>query len=196
MCLLFFSSRRRHTRWPRDWSSDVCSSDLARTGRGRRAGEGSGPAVPRNERIDALGRAADALETVAPEADVQATREVLDRIDRRRPLSAEHTVIGLFGATGSGKSSLLNALVGAEISRVAVRRPTTSQPVAAVLGAAGSEPLLDWLEVTERHQLDGAGSALEHAAAPQRGSGRGRRRRGPASGRPPGMVLLDLPDLG
>src|SRR5439155_9126292 len=24
-----FSSRRRHTRWPRDWSSDVCSSDLA-----------------------------------------------------------------------------------------------------------------------------------------------------------------------
>src|SRR5690625_8009162 len=26
----FFSSRRRHTRWPRDWSSDVCSSDLSR----------------------------------------------------------------------------------------------------------------------------------------------------------------------
>src|SRR5439155_17306618 len=28
----FFSSRRRHTRWPRDWSSDVCSSDLLATG--------------------------------------------------------------------------------------------------------------------------------------------------------------------
>src|SRR5690625_7145565 len=27
-CCFFFSSRRRHTRWPRDWSSDVCSSDL------------------------------------------------------------------------------------------------------------------------------------------------------------------------
>src|SRR5439155_5951578 len=27
----FFSSRRRHTRWPRDWSSDVCSSDLSST---------------------------------------------------------------------------------------------------------------------------------------------------------------------
>src|SRR5437660_6604547 len=26
--VFFFSSRRRHTRWPRDWSSDVCSSDL------------------------------------------------------------------------------------------------------------------------------------------------------------------------
>src|SRR5437870_13238502 len=28
MFVFFFSSRRRHTRWPRDWSSDVCSSDL------------------------------------------------------------------------------------------------------------------------------------------------------------------------
>src|SRR5207249_5888396 len=42
--LFFFSSRRRHTRSKRDWSSDVCSSDLipersrkaphCRTGRG------------------------------------------------------------------------------------------------------------------------------------------------------------------
>src|SRR5690606_39856480 len=32
-----FSSRRRHTRFSRDWSSDVCSSDL-RTGRPRQAG--------------------------------------------------------------------------------------------------------------------------------------------------------------
>src|SRR5690606_39327080 len=28
--LFFFSSRRRHTRFSRDWSSDVCSSDLER----------------------------------------------------------------------------------------------------------------------------------------------------------------------
>src|SRR3989442_644711 len=34
----FFSSRRRHTRCGRDWSSDVCSSDLA-PGRGRRSYE-------------------------------------------------------------------------------------------------------------------------------------------------------------
>src|SRR5690606_40893762 len=26
--IFFFSSRRRHTRFSRDWSSDVCSSDL------------------------------------------------------------------------------------------------------------------------------------------------------------------------
>src|SRR5690606_39727705 len=29
-CLCFFSSRRRHTRFSRDWSSDVCSSDLGK----------------------------------------------------------------------------------------------------------------------------------------------------------------------
>src|SRR5256886_10162187 len=29
-CLFFFSSRRRHTRFDCDWSSDVCSSDLLR----------------------------------------------------------------------------------------------------------------------------------------------------------------------
>src|SRR5690348_18500486 len=28
MSFFFFSSRRRHTRWTGDWSSDVCSSDL------------------------------------------------------------------------------------------------------------------------------------------------------------------------
>src|SRR5437870_11939756 len=33
----FFSSRRRHTRWPRDWSSDVCSSDLSFQKAGQRA---------------------------------------------------------------------------------------------------------------------------------------------------------------
>src|SRR2546429_7541051 len=29
LCSSFFSSRRRHTRCSRDWSSDVCSSDLS-----------------------------------------------------------------------------------------------------------------------------------------------------------------------
>src|SRR6266511_2936006 len=34
----FFSSRRRHTRFSRDWSSDVCSSDLSRSARARAPG--------------------------------------------------------------------------------------------------------------------------------------------------------------
>src|SRR5688500_3464900 len=40
MCFFFFSSRRRHTRLQGDWSSDVCSSDLA---------DGSGTNVVRYE---------------------------------------------------------------------------------------------------------------------------------------------------
>src|SRR2546430_2978994 len=32
-CFFFFSSRRRHTRFDCDWSSDVCSSDLSEDGR-------------------------------------------------------------------------------------------------------------------------------------------------------------------
>src|SRR5690606_20067854 len=41
----FFSSRRRHTRFSRDWSSDVCSSDLARPHR-----EAGGSGLPARER--------------------------------------------------------------------------------------------------------------------------------------------------
>src|SRR5882724_8186803 len=43
----FFSSRRRHTRCLSDWSSDVCSSDLARGGR-----HGRGPARRRRQARD------------------------------------------------------------------------------------------------------------------------------------------------
>src|SRR6266487_5004651 len=38
MCCFFFSSRRRHTRWTGDWSSDVCSSDLEYEGLLARSG--------------------------------------------------------------------------------------------------------------------------------------------------------------
>src|SRR3712207_7078652 len=39
-CFFFFSSRRRHTRYWRDWSSDVCSSDLRPSGRVGAVAEG------------------------------------------------------------------------------------------------------------------------------------------------------------
>ena len=48
--MFFFSSRRRHTRLRRDWSSDVCSSDLEVKGGGYRSlvniGENGGQEVP------------------------------------------------------------------------------------------------------------------------------------------------------
>src|SRR5215217_2213245 len=57
-CFFFFSSRRRHTRYWRDWSSDVCSSDLTI----RRAqiveGDGAEPGIGniRRDRGGAVGR--------------------------------------------------------------------------------------------------------------------------------------------
>src|SRR5207253_8176527 len=66
MCFFFFSSRRRHTRWPRDWSSDVCSSDLDRRRPlevflERRRVPAAGEAAPRGEPIafDRAGREDD-----------------------------------------------------------------------------------------------------------------------------------------
>src|SRR3989442_7072999 len=47
MLFFFFSSRRRHTRCGRDWSSDVCSSDLALPCREARALAGRVSARPR-----------------------------------------------------------------------------------------------------------------------------------------------------
>src|SRR5215471_6322937 len=42
----FFSSRRRHTRSLRDWSSDVCSSDLQERQKIGWLGSGSGHRIP------------------------------------------------------------------------------------------------------------------------------------------------------
>src|SRR5690606_40424172 len=64
----FFSSRRRHTRFSRDWSSDVCSSDLL--GRMVRAHRENGGAV----RIE--------IDDLADPAVVQH-RGVEHRVDRR-----------------------------------------------------------------------------------------------------------------
>ena len=82
---------------------------------------------------------------------VDRARTVLDRTTERLRLGADHTVVALVGATGSGKSSLFNALSGIELSEVGARRPTTGNPIACVWGDGG-EALLDWLEVPDTHR--------------------------------------------
>ena len=105
---------------------------------------------------------------VVPAPTVDVARALLARAGERLGHGVEHTVVALAGATGSGKSSLFNALAGEDLSTVGVRRPTTSVTHACWWGLDPS-PLLDWLQVARRH----------HAAAVAAFDG---------------LVLLDLPD--
>lgn len=78
-----------------------------------------------------------------------AAEELLARSKARLGADAGTTVAVFAGATGSGKSSLLNAIVGESVAKVAPTRPTTSEPLAVSARDAGT--LLDWLEVSRRH---------------------------------------------
>ncbi|GAA1971420.1 50S ribosome-binding GTPase [Isoptericola halotolerans] len=122
---------------------------------------------------------------LAPEV-VDEARAVVERARERGGLSAEHTVVALAGATGSGKSSVLNVVAGAELAEPGLQRPTTSHALAAVWGD-GADDLLDWLEVPRRHEME------PEAEDPGRPAGLLRRARPPA-GISTGLVLLDLPD--
>jgi GTP-binding protein EngB required for normal cell division len=101
---------------------------------------------------------------------------LLERAGERLQLSAAHTVVTLAGGTGSGKSSLFNALAGATFSPPAVTRPGTRSAHACVWGMQGAAPLLDWLGIERRYRYARA-SALDAGEAALSG-----------------LVLLDLPD--
>src|SRR5437764_13630476 len=81
MRLFFFSSRRRHTRYIGDWSSDVCSSDLGK--RRRRAGAEAGRAEAHAGGAGAGRQGAGATEE-APRAVAGAERRahLADQIGR------------------------------------------------------------------------------------------------------------------
>jgi GTP-binding protein EngB required for normal cell division len=113
---------------------------------------------------------------VDPEVAGRA-QAVAERAGERLRLSGEHTVVALAGATGSGKSSLFNALAGADLSPVGVRRPTTSHAHACVWGVEGAAPLVEWLGVPRRQ------TAWQHSDLDLA-------RQGDLEG----LVLLDLPD--
>ncbi|MDR0782499.1 MAG: 50S ribosome-binding GTPase, partial [Propionibacteriaceae bacterium] len=80
---------------------------------------------------------------------------LVERIGRRLSLSRDVTVIALAGATGSGKSSLFNALTRTALARPGVQRPMTRQAMAATFGTHETTELLDWLGITNRHILPG-----------------------------------------
>nr|WP_225751411.1 GTPase [Pseudoclavibacter sp. Marseille-Q3772] len=103
-----------------------------------------------DDRIRDLQSARDLAAGRLPAEELTALDRVLETVQTRRSLSSEHTVVGFFGATGSGKSSLFNAVVGEPLAHTHVRRPTTSEPLAAIWQPDGAAPLLDWLQVRDR----------------------------------------------
>ena len=151
-----------------------------------------------------------------PETVLLDAAETLERLSQRRELSTEHTVIGFFGATGSGKSTLFNAIAGQNIALSAPTRPTTSTVQAAIWEAEGSEELLDWLGIDKRvypqtQALAAEGNTAEGSEAaggvaapnavtePAPGLFNRIRRavggRGEMRTRTGGLILLDMPDF-
>ncbi|MFE3600348.1 GTPase [Streptomyces sp. NPDC059142] len=129
---------------------------------------------PLRTRLDALGELVGLSRTRVEGAVLAEAGRVLDEAAARQRLSSHHTVVAIAGATGSGKSTLFNALAEVPISETGLRRPTTSAPIACT-----------W--------SDGAAGLLDRLAIP------GRLRRRPLAGGDGdeelhGLVLVDLPD--
>lgn len=126
--------------------------------------------LPLEERLHSLAWVVELAEGRLPEEDVRPARDLVERAGRRLDLGLSNTVVALAGATGSGKSSIFNAIAGRDLSPVGVRRPTTGVAQACVWGESGSDELLEWLAIPRRHRMERGDDGLE------------------------GLVLLDLPD--
>src|SRR5437879_10636120 len=84
MSIFFFSSRRRHTRYIGDWSSDVCSSDLGVAGSDAPDAIESVTQQTPNERIDS------AMEEISS----TIARELLEKIAQAPPARSEERRVG------------------------------------------------------------------------------------------------------
>lgn len=122
------------------------------------------------DRVKQLSLATKLAEGRVDDDLIADAKRVVGRVDERMALSGEHTVVALAGATGSGKSSLFNAVSGTQLAEPGVRRPTTNRAMAASWTENEPTELLDWLDVSRRHLVRGGDERLA------------------------GLVLLDLPD--
>ncbi|WP_238334902.1 GTPase [Kribbella amoyensis] len=128
-------------------------------------------------KIDALAEAADAGQGRLDQVVLTEAGQIVDRAGQRLRMSGDLTVVALAGATGSGKSSLFNALTGLDLAAIGTRRPTSSMPLACVWGEEPAGEVLNWLGIPRRHQVQHR-SSLEDAHSEDLD----------------GLVLLDLPD--
>ncbi|GAA1738293.1 GTPase family protein [Aeromicrobium alkaliterrae] len=129
-------------------------------------------------RVDGLVAAATAGHGRLPQSVLSTADQLSGRAVERLRLSGEHTIVALAGATGSGKSSLFNALTDLDLAGVGLRRPTTSWALACAWGPDGAQGLLEWMGIPPRHQVSRM-SMLD---------------RSDDDTKLDGLVLLDLPD--
>ncbi len=135
------------------------------------------------EQAESLAEALDLASAQLEPAAVDLAAKLVDKVRERTSIAGDHTVVALAGATGSGKSSLFNALIGESVAAIGARRPTTSTPTAAIWGPAEATELLDWLHIHQRHAV--ASSDRGAADGTEQGT----------IGSLQGLVLLDLPDF-
>ena len=127
-------------------------------------------------RLDRLDRV---LGVVGKRSDPEIANSVAESVAtvrERLSLGVDNTVVALVGGTGSGKSSVFNAVSRLQFAEVGVLRPTTSQVSACVWGTE-ADALLDWLAVSLDHRIQRESALDGEAEASLRG-----------------LVLLDLPD--
>ncbi|WP_371400709.1 50S ribosome-binding GTPase [Kribbella sp. NBC_00662] len=129
------------------------------------------------KKIDAIEAAAKAGDGRLDPVVLTEATQIVERAGQRLRMSGDLTVVALAGATGSGKSSLFNALTGLDLAAIGTRRPTSSMPLACVWGDEPAGEVLSWLGIPRRHQVQHR-SSLEEAHSEDLD----------------GLVLLDLPD--
>ena len=129
--------------------------------------------------IDAsIARLREALEIgrgCLEETQIVRAEQDVDKIVRRLDAAKDLTVAVLAGGTGSGKSSLFNAITGLQFADVGDIRPMTKEAAACVWNADASE-LLDLLEVRRQRRIAYDSILVD------------------ADRSLDGLVLLDLPD--
>jgi len=104
------------------------------------------------ELIDTVELAVSRSSGLAPMAAIFEAQRRIDGLRNRRGHFGEILVVAIAGGTGSGKSSLLNAVAGEDVAGVSVLRPHTQTPLAWIPEgySEGVERLLDDLAISQR----------------------------------------------
>jgi predicted GTPase len=108
------------------------------------------------EVLDAVDRAVASAEGVVAPSSVSRAAMRARELRKRRGFQGSTLVLALAGGTGTGKSSLLNAIAGSPVASVSSLRPHTERPLAWVPRERGPgiDEMLDALGIVDRAHHD------------------------------------------